>query len=109
MEIKVFVSIRGPTSIMIGLGKFMAYQLSTAYRLISTDIAEPIGGRWNNFFFFNKFGSVGEIKFVNRTDFIDHLQTNFANNFQFFQILILLTDFTNRLLVLGKKFGGISR
>jgi hypothetical protein len=47
------------------------------------------------FFFSNIFSSVGEIKFFNRTNFIDQLHRKFS--------IFTHTDFTDRHLVSGKK------
>jgi hypothetical protein len=53
-----------------------------------------MGGRRNFvFFFWDKFSSVGKINFVNQTDFTNHLPIDFVDNFQFFHIPTLPTNF----------------
>ena len=63
-----------------GLGKFIAYGLIVS-QLLPILLNQWAIGKTILVFFFDKFGSIGKIKFFNRTNFTNHLQINFAENF----------------------------
>jgi hypothetical protein len=68
-----------------------------------------MGGRQNKFFFSYKFGSVGEIKFFNQTNFTDQLYRKFSifthNNFT---ELTLPTAIRCRKKILAEKVGELT-